>query len=340
MQQAVPSHLSSIRRITAPVGASRRVTVSVRALLPLVTIVAVLLALTLIAAGAAQWWWGTYVDPGPRPAVARLDLYRQVADLAPLDITIAGSLNAPWRTTADELRRNPALWRMMHLENWNMVPSALREEVLDRMVGRYRPLLMDPRVWDQMTPADWDDVPQPVRTVAYRQMVAYWVGFYDVGGRYGLPRREVRDTLQAIALSESWFDHRAERVDPTGNHDIGLVQASDYARARVRQLAARGDVDVSFTDAEYWNPWKATRFLGLWMSLLIDESGGDLDRAVRAYNRGIANADDAQGQAYLAAVQRRRRRFIENQDAPPAWRWLWSRTLHIESEEWPWLRAR
>ena len=34
------------------------------------------------------------------------------------------------------------------------------------------------QVWDRMRAEDWDDVPQPVRTVAFRQMVAYWSGFY------------------------------------------------------------------------------------------------------------------------------------------------------------------
>jgi hypothetical protein len=288
---------------------------------------------------AAVRWWRAQVDTGPPPIVTRLGVYARIADLTPITITVVGTQNAAWRTTVDELRRDPTLWRMMHLENWNSVPSPLREDILERMLARYRPLLVNPGVWDQMTAADWDDVPQPVRTVAYRQMCAYWAGFYDVGGGYALDRRHVRDTLEAIAMSESWFDHRAQRVDFTGNHDIGLVQASDYARERVRQLAQRGIVDVSFTDEAYWNPWNATRFLAIWMSLLLEEAHGDLNRAVRAYNRGIANADDPGGQAYLAAVERRRRRFIRNEDAPPAWTWLWWRAQQIEAEEWPWLRA-
>jgi hypothetical protein len=38
-------------------------------------------------------------------------------------------------------------------------------------------------------------------------------------------------------------------------------------------------------------------------------------------------------------VQRRRRRFIRNQDAPEAWSWVWRRARDIEAEEWPWLHA-
>jgi hypothetical protein len=295
--------------------------------------------LVFTAAAGGRWWWRTQVDPGPQPIVASLDWYARIADLTPITVTVGGAQNAPWQTTVDELQRNHWIWRLMHLENWNTVPALLREDVLTRMLAQYRQVLMNPRAWDRMTVSDWDEVPQPIRTVAYRQMTAFWAGFYDVGAPYALDPRQVRDTLQAIVMSESWFEHRARRVDFTGNQDIGLAQASDYARERVRQLAERGVLQVSFSDEDYWNPWKATRFLSVWMSLLLEETNGDLDRAVRAYNRGIGRADDEAGQAYQAAIERRRKRFIQNKDAPPAWTWLWQRTRDIEAEDWPWLHG-
>lgn len=340
MHDIVSPRPPSLRPLPAGIATPPRVTLPVPgAVLSLVRMALVVVAAGTIGDMSGQWWWRTHVDPGPPPAVARLDLYAQVADLTRLTLSVAGTTNAPWHTTVDELRRNHTLWRMMHLENWNTVPSPLREDVLDDMLAEYRPLLMNPHVWDRMTPGDWDDVPQPVRTVAYRQMVSYWAGFYDVGRRYGMDPRVVASTLQAIAMSESWFDHRAEHRDASGNRDIGLVQASDFARQRVRQLAVRGDVDVSFSEDDYWNPWQSARFLAVWMSLLVDETNGNLDRAVRAYNRGLAKADDPQGEAYLAVVQRRRYRFIQNNDAPPAWTWVWHRSRAIEAEEWPWLHV-
>ena len=208
------------------------------------------------------------------------------------------------------------------------------------MLTRYRHVLSNPRSWDHMRAVDWDVIPQPIRTLAYRQMMAYWTGFYDVGGSYELPRRLVADTLSAIVMTESWFEHRAAAPNADAGWDIGLGGASEYARVRLRQLYARGTVDVDLEDEAYVNPWHATRFVALWMSLMLDEARGDLDLAVRAYNRGIRQARDAYGTVYVETVHRRLNRFIQNRNAPVAWSYMWRRGRELGREDWPWTGAK
>ena len=55
------------------------------------------------------------------------------------------------------------------------------------------------------------------------------------------------------------------------------------------------------------------------LTLLPDESGGDLDVAVRAVQPRDSNVFDARGNEYLETVHRRLTRFIRNGNAPPAW---------------------
>jgi hypothetical protein len=299
-------------------------------------------AFTLILHSAASSAYDAFrqaaTASGPR--VAPLDLSNVM--YAPATITVpvaAGFEFAPWRTSEAELLSNAFLWRRMHLAEWNAVPNRLREQALERMFLRYRATLFAPSVWDTMDAADWDRIPQPMRIVAFKQMVAYWAGYYGVGVEYGLPRRLVADTLAAIVMSESWFDHRAVVVNRYGNRDLGLAQASDYARERMRRLYAAGHVDVELTDDDYFNPWLATRFVAIWMSLLLAETDGHLDAAIAAYHRGSANANDSLGRAYLDIVRQRRTRYIRNHDASDAWDYLWRTARTLQDSLWPWTAA-
>ena len=281
----------------------------------------------IFAAAADRWLRVTTQYPVPIPPALIAKLFDD-----PIDISItvsAGGQRAPWITNDEELRESIELWKRLHLADWNGVSEPLRTEGLDNLLQRYRHILNNPSAWDTMDAFDWDAVPQPVRTVAYRRMIAYWSGFYGVGSESDLPATTISETLAAIVMSESWFDHRARSQNRDGTWDIGLGQASPFARRRLSELHAIGRVDATFSEEDYYNPWLATRFVALWMSLMLEESRGDLDLAVRAYNRGRVDAPDRRGSAYLATVHGRLARYIRNIDAPPSWDHVWRRAREL-----------
>jgi len=316
-----------------PVGLPARIG---RALLGLVLAAAVGVPLASAALEAARARFETAL-----PLVASLPVYRQIVDDTPVPITVSAAWErVPHVATADAIRSDVTLWRRMRVEDWDSVPDPLRTAGLDAMLARYRPLLTTPSIWDRMDAHDWDEVPHPVRALAFRHMIQYWISYYRVGDRWGLPRPLVADTAAAIVMSESWFEHRAVNVSGRGNRDIGLAQASDFARARMHGLFARGRSDVAFDDDEYYNPWAATRFVAIWLSHLLDDMDGDLEGAVRAYHRGTGRARAGEGQEYLDAVLRRRHQYIRGNSDSPAWQHLHARDREITREAWPWIQAR
>jgi hypothetical protein len=304
---------------------------------PLLPLLAIAVVVTAAAVQGYAWFRAAVVQTNA--VVSGLDVNRILFPVVHTHVLVeAAHEYAPWRTTEGEIESSSHLWRRMHLMHWNSVPERLRARALDRMLAQYHGELFDPQRWDRMTVEDWDRVPQPIRTLAYRHMLDFWSGYYQPGAAYDIPTRQIADVLAAIVMSESWFEHRAYFVNARGNQDLGLAQASDFARRRVRELYSRGTIDATFEDADYYNPWRATRFAALWLNLLLDEAKGDLDTAIAAYHRGIASAHDERGKEYLRMVRQRFTRYIRNTDAPVAWSYVWHRGRDLAQDSWPWLR--
>jgi hypothetical protein len=214
---------------------------------------------------------------------------------------------------------DPTIWRRMQFEDWDVLPADTRKSGLQRLLKRYGSLASDRQAWRTMTANDWDDVPQPARVMAIAGMIEYWVGHYNVGADAGLDREFAARTVKAIAMSESWFEHRAVYRNADGSLDIGIGGASDFARRTIRRWYVAGLCDFTMTDDDYYNPWLSSRFIAFWFQQMLQEAGGDVDLAIRAYNKGIGDALEGDGAEYLAGVSRRRRRYFVGPSDSPTW---------------------
>jgi len=248
--------------------------------------------------------------------------------LPPVDITLVqtdemdGWTPVPLVVTAEEVRTDVWLWRRLFFHNWDRFPSPLRLEGLAALLARFRVPLLGPPIWERMDADDWDLVPQPIRAMAVLGMVDCWQARYRPGHGFGIDEAAVRDRLRAVAMAESWFVHRAVQENDDGTRDLGITQASDYARNRLRVLYVRGRADFGLAEDDYFDPWKATRALVYWFSLMLEETHGDLDAATRAYHVGGDRALAGRGGPYLENIERVERDYVVGPAPSPTWTWL------------------
>ena len=254
------------------------------------------------------------------PAVPPVAVLAVFYDVAPIEITVTRNwLKFSFVVPRYQFLADPTLWRQMNFDDWDRLDTVSRHEGLTRLLAAHGHLIAAPALWRRMTAGDWDDVPQPVRAMAVVGMIEYWVRFYEGGAAYELDSTLVMRTVKAVAMSESWFDHRAFYVNADGSADIGIGGASAFARDALRRLHDRGGADFTLADDEYDNPWLATRWLAFWLRLSLDEARGDLGLATRAHNVGIGRALRGQGEDYQAGVERRRRRYFEGPSDSRTW---------------------
>jgi hypothetical protein len=260
-------------------------------------------------------------DTPVRPS--RPDPIASLTDRTPVTVTT----NVGWTKTSrivtvDAVLHDRSLWRRMRLEDWDRVPATLREPALRAMLRAYRPALSGPAAWRAMTADDWDIVPQPIRAIAYIRMIRHWSIRDRAGAELALEPRQVSPWIGAIVMVESWFEHRALNVNAYGNRDLGLAQCSDYCRAEIAALGQAGAIDWAPTEADYDNPFVATRVATLWYARELTNAAGDLELAVRAYHRGPERAWDDRGTRYLEQVRDKYERYLRVIQAPPSWAYL------------------
>jgi hypothetical protein len=90
----------------------------------------------------------------------------------------------------------------------------------------------------------------------------------------------------------------------------------------IDEMAARGEITIAPSDADYFNPWVATTLTTIWFERELGRVAGDVDLAIRAYHRRLDAALDDKGTKYHTRVVRLRERYIRTQGASDSWRFL------------------
>jgi hypothetical protein len=283
-----------------------------------------LLAAAAMAGAVAMARFHMWVTSRSAPTVAAPDILESLTDRRLVRITITTS---SWKTVPkvvplNQLGWDREVWRQMHFGDWDRLPSDVRERPLQRMAHVYDPLLRQPAAWRRMTAGDWDQVPQPIRAIAFLRMAHHWAVSRRVGGEFGLDPVRMGQTIGGIIMAESWFDHRAEHVNPYGNRDVGLAQCSNHCRRILAEMAKSGAIPFAPDEEDYFNPWIATWVATVWFERELGRAEGDVELAIRAYHRGLDAAMDERGTAYLANVLRLRERYVRTQRTSASWRSL------------------
>ena len=296
-------------------------------------------ALTLIlllcaGAGVAVY---LFMDDRARPPLAQPppDVLEALRDTRTVEVTTTTRSWTKVRevVTVDRLRTDRTLWRRMHFGDWDRVPRPLREMGLLAMIHAYAWVFEGSDAWQRMTPRDWDAVPQPIRGMAFLRMIWHWARVEEIGREFDLRPDRLAQTVGAIVMAESWFEHRAINENQWGNRDLGLAQCSDFCREELVVMAHEGAISFEPAPWEYFNPWIATRIATVWFERELLAASGDVELAIRAYHRGPDDAMDERGDAYLARVLRLRDRYIRTQRASRSWKFLAEQIAHLPG--WP-----
>jgi hypothetical protein len=258
------------------------------------------------------------------PTVPSIDIVLFDETPVPITITVLWQ-KLPRVVTTHQLHTDRTIWQQMHVGDWDKIGNPTRDRALSSMLRHYRHILDSPEGWSALTVYDWDLVPQPIRAFAFQRMIEHWTSFYDVGAGYAESHRLVADTVSAIVMAESWFEHRAFTENPWGNRDYGLAGCSNHCRRVLAEMAEEGRVDFLLEDDEYFDPRNGTRAAAIWFGRELVRAEGDMDLAIAAYYRGLDAARRGKGREYVANVHRLRERYIRAQNPPsPAWAFLFA----------------